>query len=153
MDPHPEEGSQMFKTIVVGTDGSDTADRAVSRAAELAALTGARLHVVSAYRPAAARVAGGSGAEAAEWTVGSDFRADAVLQRTLSRLRAEGIPVDEHAPKGDSADAIVHVAASEEADLIVLGSKGMRGKRRLLGSVPNKVSHNATCDLLIVHTD
>jgi nucleotide-binding universal stress UspA family protein len=142
----------MFKTIVVGTDGSDTADRAVNRAAELAALTGADLHLVSAYRQAPVRVGDGSVAEAAEWSVGGDYKADAALQRTIARLRGKGISIDEHAPKGDAADAIVAVAVSENADLIVLGSKGMHGKGRLLGSVPNKVSHQAPCDLLIVHT-
>jgi nucleotide-binding universal stress UspA family protein len=142
----------MFKTIVVGTDGSDTADRAVNRAAELAALTGAGLHLVSAYRQAPVRVGDGSVAEAADWSVGGDYKADAALQRTIARLRDKGISIDEHAPKGDAADAIIAVAVSENADLIVLGSKGMHGKGRLLGSVPNKVSHQAPCDLLIVHT-
>jgi nucleotide-binding universal stress UspA family protein len=142
----------MFRTIVVGTDGSDTADRAVNRAAELAALTGADLHLVSAYRQAPVRVGDGSVAEAADWSVGGDFKADAALQRTIARLRGKGISIDEHAPKGDAADAIVAVAVRENADLIVLGSKGMHGKGRLLGSVPNKVSHQAPCDLLIVHT-
>jgi nucleotide-binding universal stress UspA family protein len=142
----------MFKTIVVGTDGSDTADRAVNRAAELAALTGADLHLVSAYREAPVRVGDGSVAEAADWSIGGDYKADAALQRTIARLRGKGISIDEHAPKGDPADAILAVAVRENADLIVLGSKGMHGKGRLLGSVPNKVSHQAPCDLLIVHT-
>jgi nucleotide-binding universal stress UspA family protein len=142
----------MFKTIVVGTDGSDTAERAVNRAAELAALTGADLHLVSAYRQAPVRVGDGSVAEAADWSVGGDYKADAALQRTIARLRGKGISIDEHAPKGDAGDAIVAVAVRENADLIVLGSKGMHGKGRLLGSVPNKVSHQAPCDLLIVHT-
>jgi nucleotide-binding universal stress UspA family protein len=142
----------MFKTIVVGTDGSDTADRAVNRAAELAALTGAGLHLVSAYRQAPVRVGDGSVAEAADWSVGSDYKADAALQRTIARLRDKGISIDEHAPEGDPADGILAVAVRENADLIVLGNKGMHGKGRLLGSVPNKVSHQAPCDLLIVHT-
>jgi nucleotide-binding universal stress UspA family protein len=143
----------VWKTIVVGTDGTETADRAVARAAELAALTGAQLHVVSAYRPAPVRVGDGSVAEGPEFRVGSDFGADAVLQRTVAKLRGDGISVDEHAPKGDPADGVVAVAARENADLIVIGSKGMQGKRRLLGSVPNKVSHQAPCDVLIVKTD
>ena len=143
----------MFKTIVVGTDGTDRADGAVNRAAELAALTGADLHIVSAYRPAPVRVAGGAAAEAADWSVGGDYRANAALQRTLGRLRDKGISIGEHAPKGDPADGLVAVAVRENADLIVLGSKGMQGKRRLLGSVPNKVSHQAPCDVLIVQTD
>jgi nucleotide-binding universal stress UspA family protein len=142
----------MFKTIVVGTDGSDTADRAVNRAADIAELTGADLHLVSAYREAPVRVGDGSVAEAADWSVGGDFKADAALQRTIARLRDKGIAISEHAPKGDPADGIIKVAVAENADLIVLGSKGMHGKGRLLGSVPNKVSHQAPCDLLIVHT-
>jgi nucleotide-binding universal stress UspA family protein len=143
----------MFKTIVVGTDGTDSAERAVTRAAELAALAGAHLHIVSAYRPAPVRVGDGSVAEASEWSVGGDYRANAALGRTLARLRDRGISVDEHAPKGDPADGIVAVATREKADLIVVGSKGMKGKRRILGSVPNKVAHHAPCDLLIVQTD
>jgi nucleotide-binding universal stress UspA family protein len=142
----------MFKTIVVGTDGSDTADRAVNRAAELAALTGADLHLVSAYRQAPVRVGDGQVAEAADWSVGGDFKADAALQRTIARLRDKGISINEHAPKGDPADGILAVAVRENADLIVLGNRGMRGKGRVLGSVPNKVSHQAPCDLLIVYT-
>ena len=141
----------MFNNIVVGTDGTDTADRAVARAAELAALTNARLHVVSAYRPA--RVPAGSGGKPPQWSVGGDHRADAVLQAALARARAQGISVDEHAPKGDPADGIIEVATREAADLIVIGNKGMQGGRRVLGSVPNKVSHRAPCDVLVVRTD
>ena len=142
----------MFKTIVMGTDGSETADLAVNRAAELAALAGADLHLVSAYRQAPVRVGDGSVAEAADWSVGGDYKADAALQRTIARLRDKGVSIKEHAPKGDPADGIVAVAVDENADLIVLGNKGMRGKGRVLGSVPNKVSHQAPCDLLIVYT-
>ncbi|HEY1274556.1 MAG TPA: universal stress protein [Thermoleophilaceae bacterium] len=142
----------MFKTIVVGTDGSDTAQRAVSKAAEIASLTGASLHVVSAYSGGPVQVGGGAEPEAKDWAIGADYNAEAVLQRTASRLRDNGIDVGEHAPKGDPADGIVEVATREKADLIVLGSVGMQGKRRLLGSVPNKVSHHAPCDVLIVHT-
>jgi nucleotide-binding universal stress UspA family protein len=140
----------MFKTIVVGTDGSSTADIAVARSAELARLTGASLHVVSAYTPTPARVVGEKAA--GEYSVGPDFKVDAVLDEAIANLRAEGLDIRTHAPKGDPADAIVEVAVREGADLIVLGSKGMQGARRILGSVPNKVSHNSPCDLLIVQT-
>jgi nucleotide-binding universal stress UspA family protein len=140
----------MFNTIVVGTDGSSTADKAVARGAELARLTGARLHVVSAYTPTPARVVGDKAA--GEYSIGPDFKVDAVLSGTIANLRDEGLEISSHAPKGDPADAIVEVAVREGADLIVLGSKGMQGARRILGSIPNKVSHNAPCDLLIVQT-
>ena len=141
----------MFKSIVVGTDGSETADVALGRAIELAALTGGKLHVVSAYEPSPARVGGSHPvAEAAEWSVGSDFKVEAVLQR--AQQTARDVDIEVHAPKGDAADSLIQAAKDFEADVIVLGSRGMRGARRVLGSVPNKVSHNAPCDVLIVQT-
>jgi|Tabmets5t2r1_1033131.scaffolds.fasta_scaffold54378_2 nucleotide-binding universal stress UspA family protein len=144
----------MFSSIVVGTDGSETAEIALKRAVELAALTGAKLHVVSAYEPSPARVGGNKPvAEAAAWSVGSDFKVDAVLQRARDTARGGGgVEVEVHAPKGDAADALIKAAEEHDAGVIVLGSRGMRGARRVLGSVPNKVSHNAPCDVLIVHT-
>ena len=143
----------MFKSIVVGTDGSDTADVALHRAIELAGLTGAKLHVVSAYEPAPARIGGNQPvAEAAEWSVGSDFKVDGVLQRARETARGSDVGIEVHAPKGDAADSLIETAKEQDADLIVLGSRGMRGARRVLGSVPNKVSHNAPCDVLIVQT-
>jgi nucleotide-binding universal stress UspA family protein len=143
----------MFSSIVVGTDGSKTADRALMRALELARLTGGRLHVVSAYAPAPAKVTGGAPAsEAAEWSVGPDFEVEGVLDRAGGRARSEGVEITTHSPKGDPADAILAIAKEIDADLIVLGSRGMQGARRVLGSVPNKVSHRAPCDVLIVQT-
>ncbi len=143
----------MFSSIVVGTDGSETADRALTRALDMARLTGARLHVVSAYAPTPARLTGGAPAtEAAEWSVGPDFEVQAVLDRAVGRARGEDLEIEVHAPKGDPSDAILAVAAEAGADLIVLGSRGMQGARRVLGSVPNKVSHRAPCDVLIVQT-
>jgi nucleotide-binding universal stress UspA family protein len=143
----------MYQTIVVGTDGSDTADLALARAAELARLAGAALHVVSAYEPRPARVGGAPpAAEAAEWSVGPDFKVEAVLDRAVAQVRNAGVEVEVHPAKGDPGDAIIASAEQHGADLIVLGSKGMQGARRMLGSVPNKVSHRAPCDVLIVHT-
>jgi nucleotide-binding universal stress UspA family protein len=143
----------MFTSIVVGTDGSETANIALARAIELAGLTGARLHVVSAYEPAPARVGGNQPiAEAADWSVGSDFKVDAVLQKAREEARGRDLEIEVHAPKGDAADSLIAAAREHDADLIVLGSRGMRGARRVLGSVPNKVSHHARCDVLIVQT-
>jgi nucleotide-binding universal stress UspA family protein len=143
----------MFKSIVVGTDGSETADIALRRAIELAALTGGKLHVVSAYEPSPARVGGNRPvAEAAEWSVGSDFKVEAVLQRAQDEAQSGSIDFEVHAPKGDAADSLIAAAKEHDADVIVLGSRGMRGARRVLGSVPNKVSHHAPCDVLIVQT-
>ena len=143
----------MFKSIVVGTNGTETADKAVTRAVELAKLTGATLHVVSAYEPAPAHVGGSRPpAEAAEWAITPHFKVDAVLERATDIAKGGGVEIELHGPKGDAASAIVGVAEETKADLIVLGSKGMQGARRVLGSVPNKVSHRAPCDVLIVQT-
>jgi nucleotide-binding universal stress UspA family protein len=143
----------MFKSIVVGTDGSETAEIAVKRAVELAKMTGARLHVVSAYEPAPAHMGSTQPtAEAEGLSIGSSFKVDAVLDRATDLAQAGGIEVEMHAPKGDAGGALIEVATQQSADLIVLGSRGMRGARRVLGSVPNKVSHRAPCDVLIVQT-
>jgi nucleotide-binding universal stress UspA family protein len=107
---------------------------------------------VSAYEPSPARVGGNKPVpEAAEWSVGSDFKVEAVLQRAQDTAAGK-VEIEVHAPKGDAADSLIAAANDHDADLIVLGSRGMRGARRVLGSVPNKVSHHAPCDVLIVQT-
>jgi nucleotide-binding universal stress UspA family protein len=106
---------------------------------------------VSAYEPLPAHVTGGAPA-AEDFVAPSSFKADAVLERALDRTREGGLEVEQHAPKGSAADAIVSVAEQAGADLIVIGSVGMQGPKRIFGSVPNKVSHRSPCDLLIVHT-
>jgi nucleotide-binding universal stress UspA family protein len=142
------------KAIVVGTDGSETAAQALSEAGDLAERTGAKLHIVSAYEPAAgARVAGADVRERATWMVGPDVQVDSVLDRAAGVMHARGVEAECHARKGDPADALLDVAAENQADLIIVGNKGMTGaKRFLLGSVPDKISHHATCSVLIVRT-
>ena len=146
----------MIENIVAGSDGSDTAGVAVRTAAELAKTLGARLHVVSAYRPlSGVRVAGaGADPERADWTVSPSVGVDAILSGIAGTLHAMGVEPVCYARTGDPAEAILDVAEEERADLIVVGSKGMHGNRRfLLGSVPDKVSHHASCSVLIVRTD
>jgi nucleotide-binding universal stress UspA family protein len=143
----------MYRSIVVGTNGSATADIALERAIELARMTGAALHVVSAYEPTPARVGGSRpAAEAQEYPITPSFKVDAVLDRATDAAQGGGVEMTAHGPRGDAAGAILSVAQAHSADLIVLGSKGMQGARRVLGSVPNKVSHHAPCDVLIVQT-
>jgi nucleotide-binding universal stress UspA family protein len=143
----------MYTSIVVGTNGSATADIALERAVALAKITGAALHVVSAYEPAPAHVSGSRpAAEVAEFPVTPHFKVDAVLDRAADIAQGGGIEIHAHGPRGDAADAILSVAEETNADLIILGSKGMQGARRVLGSVPNSVSHKAPCDVLIVQT-
>jgi len=141
----------MYNSIAVGIDGSATAEIALGKAIELARGSGARLHVVSAYEPVPTRVSGG--APAAEgYQAPPSFKADAVLERALGRAGTKELQVDQYAPKGAAADALLAIADEQKADLIVIGSVGMQGPKRIFGSVPNKVSHRSPCDVLIVHT-
>ena len=146
----------MFKRIVVGTDGSETATQAVSQAIELARLTGASLSLVSAYQPAAGRrvEAEQAGAPAdVQYEIGPREDVNLVLDAAAADAKQEGIEVQTHPVEGDPADAILNVAEETKADLIVVGNKGMTGARRyLLGSVPNNVSHHAPCSVIIVRT-
>jgi nucleotide-binding universal stress UspA family protein len=86
----------MYQSIVVGTNGSATADIALERAIALAKMTGAALHVVSAYEPAPARVGGSRpAAEAAEYPVTPHFQVDAVLDRARDLAQGGGVKIEE----------------------------------------------------------
>ena len=147
----------MYGTIVVGTDGSETAREAVSQAAELAKTVGATVLLVSAYEPVSETRLRHERTEVPEdvsWMVNPREDVQAVLDGEAERIKATGVTdVDTFAREGDPADAILDVAEEKGADLIVVGNKGMTGARRfLLGSVPNKVSHHAPCNVMIVRT-
>jgi len=145
----------MYQSIVVGTDGSPTAECAVGQAAKLARACGARVHVVSAYRPASApRVRGGEGApEVRAVEPGPADQVTAILDHAVAVFRAEGVEAESHARRGDPADVLLSAAEDHDADLIVVGNRGMSGtKRFLLGSVPDKISHHASCNVLILNT-
>ena len=147
--------SGSIRSIVVGTDGSDTAAVALREVADLAGKLGATVHLVSAFEPASGvKVSGAaSDPERAEWSVGPTVGVDSLLERAAGALRSRGVQVASYARRGDPAEAIIQVAEEQEADLIVIGSKGMQSARRfLLGSVPHKLSHHAPCSVLIVRT-
>jgi nucleotide-binding universal stress UspA family protein len=142
----------MNDVIVVGTDGSDTADVAVQRAAALAKMTGARVELVSGFREDYSMVAG-TGMYAGDLAGDARKSADGCLESTAAKLRSQGVEVETHCMGGDPADALIDIAEATGATLIVVGSKGMRGGRRfMLGNVPNKVSHHAPCSVMIVRT-
>jgi nucleotide-binding universal stress UspA family protein len=146
----------MFGSIVVGTDGSTTAQEAVRQAIELARTVDATIHLVSAYEPVSeSRLTHERQQvpEDAQWMVNAREDVDAALKEAAAPLEEEGLSVERYAREGDPADAILDVAEETKADLIVVGNKGMTGaKRFLLGSVPNKVSHHAPCSVLIIRT-
>ncbi len=147
----------MFGSIVVGTDGSDTAREAVRQAIDLARLASAGLEIVSAYEPVSAQRLRDEGTEVPrdlQWSVNPREDVDATLQEAAEEARTAGVAtVRTFARQGDPADAILDVAEEQGSDLIIVGNKGMTGaKRFLLGSVPNKVSHHAPCSVLIIRT-
>ena len=146
----------MFGSIVVGTDGSDTAKEAVRQATELAKTLGSSIHLVSAYEPVPdgrLREERDEVPEDLQWMVNPRSDVSSTLEDAAEELKKTGLGVEIHAREGDPADAILDVAEEQKADLIVVGNKGMTGaKRFLLGSVPNKVSHHAPCSVMIIRT-
>ena len=148
--------ARVFRSIVVGTDGSDTATQAVRQAVDLAASVGAKVELVSAYEPVPAQRLQEERREAPEdlqSAINPREDVDATLEAAAEVARKAGVTANAYARQGDPADAILDVAEEQEADLIVVGNKGMTGaKRFLLGSVPNKVSHHAPCSVLIIRT-
>lgn len=146
----------LFKRIVVGTDGSDSAREAIRQAAELARLSDAELHVVSAYEPVPPRrfeaESRGVPAELSH-EFGPREEVNFILDGAVSIIADPDLKTIRHACDGDPADEILTVADEVDADLIVVGNKGMTGARRfLLGSVPNKISHHAPCSVFIART-
>lgn len=142
----------MFSNIVVGTDGSETAGAAVQLAVQLAQEQGAKLHlVIGVHSPAAVAVPSG-GANLSDPSGGGVLRQAA--QNMLEQVAGgvEGLETEIHTGVGDPADVIIRLADEVGADLIVVGSKGLRGTRRILGSVPNSVAHKAGCHVLIART-
>lgn len=119
----------MYSKVLIATDGSATASAASRVGADLASAVGARALLLY---------------------VGDVAEGERVLRETREAL---GIDAETKAVAGHAADKILEIAEAEGADLIVVGNKGMSGARRfLLGSVPNQVSHNAPCNVLIVKT-
>lgn len=145
-------------SIVVGTDGSDRAELALDRAGELARLFGAKLHIVSCFAEDmdVATAAAARGAPMAVPAAGSDhegrIRAQHSVDRAQQRLAHLAVESETHVWPGEPAQALVEIADQHGAQMIVVGNRGMTGARRVLGSVPNRVSHHAPCDVLIVTT-
>ena len=139
----------MYKNLLVGADSSATALRAVEAAVELAQIFDAKLHIVTAYKPESVKLP----------DLPAEFRytanvhpADTLLAELKSIAKKAQVNVEVHAATGEPAEAICRVAERVGADLVIVGNKGMRGARRVLGSVPNSIAHHAPCAVLIVDT-
>jgi nucleotide-binding universal stress UspA family protein len=143
----------MIQTVTVGTDGSDTATKAVEFALDLAEKFGAKVVIASSYRPVSedkVRRDQRDAPEDIQWSINPTQEVDANLNAAAERARARGLDTVTEAREGQPADVLCEIAEAYESDVIVVGNKGMQ--RRVLGSVPNSVSHKAPCSVLIVKT-
>ena len=144
-----------YRSIVVGTDGSATAEHAVREAAELAKSFGSRLTIVTAFMPRSEDEVARDQDKVPDdlrWMLTDAAQAEdraGAGRAVAAHLGLEDVDVR----VGRGAEVLIDVAEDIGADLIVVGSKGMTSAARfVLGSVPNKVSHHAPCDLAIIHT-
>jgi nucleotide-binding universal stress UspA family protein len=133
----------MLSKIAVATDGSDTAQLAVNAAFDMARRFGAAVVILTAYRPDS----GGSDT----WASTSAVHAERVLADAEEAAAEQGLACSSAMLEGDPGEVIVTLAERHGADLVVVGSLGMH--RRILGSVPNTVTHKAPCSVFVVKTD
>ena len=138
----------MISTIAVGTDGTATANEAVRQTAEIARQFGAKLVLLSVFEDSPS----GSAGEDVElqWASNPAARVRSILERLGEDLKLEGIDTETRAAPGDPGKTLAKLAEECGADLLVIGNKGMQ--RRVLGSVPNTVTHHANCSVLVVKT-
>lgn len=145
-----------YRTVLVGTDGSESSLRAVSRAAELAAESEAKLIIATGYfrEPEDGHAADVLKQEA--YMVAGRAPIYAVLREAHARAAAAGaIDVEERSIEDAPVHALVHLAEDVNADLLVVGNVGLNARRAILGrlfSVAGQVSSRAKADVLIVHT-
>jgi nucleotide-binding universal stress UspA family protein len=140
----------MLSIVAVGTDGSATASKAVDAAAEIAERFDARLVLLSAFEGSDHPTGSGSGSDERQWAFNNDARVRELLHRTEQELRERKIECTTMLDEGDPAEVLIRLAAECDADLLVIGNRGM--ERRVLGSVPNTVTHKATCSVYVVKT-
>jgi nucleotide-binding universal stress UspA family protein len=137
-------------SIVVGTDGSPNGEAAVKQATRIAKDRGGRLHLVSAF-PEAPSFSESIASSAKRQPVNLREVAESVLGRAEAEAESQGVDVMTHARGGDPAQVLLQVAEEQQADLIVIGARGLTGFQRfLLGSVSSKLAHHAPCSLMIV---
>jgi nucleotide-binding universal stress UspA family protein len=140
----------MLSIVAVGTDGSATASKAVEAAAEIAERFDSKLILLSAFEGTDRPTGTGSGADERQWAHNNDARVRELLSRIEHEMRARKIDCSSMHDEGDPAEVLVRLAEECRADLLVIGSVGMH--RRVLGSVPNTVTHQAPCSVYVVKT-
>jgi nucleotide-binding universal stress UspA family protein len=137
----------VISTVAVGTDGSATAAEAVNQAAEFAQRFDAKLVLLSAFKDDAPPA---TGTDETQWASNPAAQVREILSRTESELNDQGIECTTIVDEGDPADVLVRLADDCGADVLVIGNKGI--ERRILGSVPKSVTHNADCSVFVVKT-
>ena len=161
-----------YQRVLVGTDGSPTATKAVEMAASLASKLGSKTVIVCAYEPPTKAELDrmradpndpvdqwGAGKKVAQtppefrWRIAGASQAEDVLERAEDHARKMGIDAEVRAIEGSPAETLIGLAESERFDVIAVGSVGMSGAKRFsLGNVPHRVSHHAPTDVLILRT-
>jgi nucleotide-binding universal stress UspA family protein len=136
----------MLNRVAVGTDGSATAAEAVKAATEMARRFEAELILLGVYQDAPR----GDEDPELQWSSSPSARLRELLARTEQELQRDGIPCRTMTDEGDPGEVLVRLAEACDADLLVIGNKGMH--RRVLGSVPNTVTHRAPCSVFVVKT-
>ena len=139
----------MFDVVLVGADDSKTARRAVEAAVGLAEISKGQLHIVCAVERH----------PHVDESLPDEFKhleedggIDALLQSLSFIAKERGIEAVLHSGRGNPDDVIIKKAEEVLADIVVVGNRGMKGVRRVLGSVPNSVVHHAHCSVMVVDT-
>jgi nucleotide-binding universal stress UspA family protein len=144
----------MVSTVAVGTDGSDRAETAVAFAIDMAKRYQAKLVAISSYHPVSEtrlRKEQDEAPQEIQWSINPMEDVEAILASVEARALEAGLEVTTVSGQGDPADVLVKHAEEQGADVLVVGNKGV--KRRILGSVPNSVTHKAQCTVVVVKTD
>jgi nucleotide-binding universal stress UspA family protein len=136
----------MVRRVAVGTDGSATAAEAVKAATEMARRFEAELVLLSVLQDGSA----GEDDPELQWASSPSARVREILHRTEEEVRRSGVECRTLTGEGDPGEVLVGLAESCQADVLVIGNKGMH--RRVLGSVPNTVTHRAPCSVFVVKT-
>jgi nucleotide-binding universal stress UspA family protein len=136
----------VISTVAVGTDGSETASEAVKQAAEFARRFDAKLVLLSAFKNEPTT----TGTDEAQWAYSPAAQLREILARTEMEINEQGIECRTMVDEGDPGDVLVRLADDCGADVLVIGNKGIQ--RRVLGSVPKSVAHNADCSVFVVKT-
>lgn len=142
----------MYERILVGTDGSDSAGKAVDHALRLAQVTGGTVHVVTAWQAIPAMALSGQMGPAVPIAVDDGAWVTELHDRVSAQGDRLGVQVEGHSVQGSAAQVIVDLAGELKADLVVVGDAGMHGLRGHLASVPNTVAHKSPCAVLVVPT-